>query len=247
MGLRCGGLREYQTFGRIESIDTTLSEFDRQSVVIKNWIIASEAQAKTPFAVKVPMACAEIAAAACQSRNHLAIESHWRVRSDMESRLRCDRTRRLFVASGDLRRTGFQGDPSARFEPCKFRLLSLPCQLRLACHIDRCSVGSDEQDRNLRGVSLRGVQDLRENFQAPCLLAPAYGSLAGRDTTRRCTPNVARNHRHEPHCQKELQKELQKEPQKKPGCTAMAVQTGRPTEATAEAIAEAIVHERHGR
>ena len=88
MGLRCGGLREYQTFGRIESIDTTLSEFDRQSVVIKNWIIASEAQAKTPFAVKVPMACAEIASAACQRRNHLAIESHQRVRSDMESRLR---------------------------------------------------------------------------------------------------------------------------------------------------------------
>ena len=110
------------------------------------------------------MASAQIAAAACERRNHLAIESHRRVRSDMERRLRCDRPRGLFVAGGDLRRTGFQGDPSTRFEPCKFRLLNLPSQLRLARHIDSRSVGSDEQDRNLRRVALRGVQDFGENF-----------------------------------------------------------------------------------
>ena len=147
------------------------------------------------------MACAEIAAAASERRNHLAIESHRRVRSDMERRLRCDRPRGLFVAGGDLRRTGFQGDPSARFEPCKFRLLCLPRQLRLARYIDRRSVGSDEQDRNLRRVSLRGVQNLGENFQAPYLLARCYRSFAGRDfagrnTAGRCTANLARSHRH---------------------------------------------------
>ena len=218
MGERCGGLRQDQTLGRIERIDTTLSEFNGQSVVIKNGIIASEAQAKPTFAVKVSMASAQIAAAACEGRNHLAIESHRRVRSDMERRLRCDRPRWLFVAGGDLRRTGIQGDPSTRFEPCKFRLLSLPSQLRLARHIDRRSVGSDEQDRNLRGVSLRGVQDLGENFQTLCLLPPSHGSLAGgdfagrntagRNTAGRCTANLARSHRH--------QTQRQKEPQKKP-------------------------------
>jgi hypothetical protein len=49
--LRRGGFGQDQAFGWIEQIDSTLSEFDCQSVIIKNRVIASEAQAKAPFSV----------------------------------------------------------------------------------------------------------------------------------------------------------------------------------------------------
>ncbi len=161
VGLLCRRLEKQETFGWIKKIDSPLTEFDRQSVVIKLGIIPPEAESKPTLAVQVSMAGAKVAAAASECRDHFAVKCHGCVGRDAHGGLGRERLQVGCDASG----TRFEGHQSVRFDSGMVRRLDLPLESLIAGHIEGCTVGLDQQNGQFSGVTGGGIERLRKDFQ----------------------------------------------------------------------------------